>query len=139
MRTHGDTIGAVDCGTRLPSLQGRSHSVPALPLLMRVPEWIVGVLVVLLLALQVLTVLELVARRSLTDRQEQIAGLVPGNPTMKTARPPAERLLAACGNLHLLWYAPLVLAAGWLLHAVWDYFHHPRAHRSRHIDIRWPA
>jgi hypothetical protein len=24
-----------------------------------------------------------------------------------------------------LWYAPLVLAAGWLLHAVWDYFHHP--------------
>lgn len=24
-----------------------------------------------------------------------------------------------------LWYSPLVLAAGWLLHAVWDSFHHP--------------
>jgi hypothetical protein len=46
--------------------------------------------------------LELLARRSLADRQEQIAGLVPGNPKMQTARPSAERLLAAFGNLHLL-------------------------------------
>jgi hypothetical protein len=49
-----------------------------------------------------LTLLELVARRSLVERQEEIAGLVPGNPKMQTARPTAERLLAAFGNLHLL-------------------------------------
>jgi hypothetical protein len=62
----------------------------------------VGLLVVLLLALQVLTLLELVSQRSLAERQEEIAGLVPGNPKMQTARPSAERLLAAFGNLHLL-------------------------------------
>jgi len=76
--------------------------VPALPLRVRVPERIIGLLVLLLLALQVLTLLELVAQRSLAARQEEIAGLVPGNPKMKTARPSAERLLAAFGNLHLL-------------------------------------
>jgi hypothetical protein len=59
-------------------------------------------LVVLLLALQVLTLLELVARRSLAEQQEELAGLVPGNPKMKTARPTAERLLAAFAGLHLL-------------------------------------
>jgi transposase len=80
----------------------KAGAIPALPLLVRVPERIVGLLVVLLLALQVLTLLELVARRSLAERQEEIAGLVPGNPKMKTARPTAERLLAAFGNLHLL-------------------------------------
>jgi hypothetical protein len=50
----------------------------------------------------VLTLLELVARRSLAEQQEELAGLVPGNPKMKTARPTAERLLAAFTNLHLL-------------------------------------
>ena len=80
----------------------KAGAIPALPLLVRVPERIVGLLIVLLLALQVLTLLELVARRSLAERQEEIAGLVPGNPKMRTARPTAERLLAAFGNLHLL-------------------------------------
>jgi hypothetical protein len=31
-----------------------------------------------------------------------LAGLVPGNPKMKTARPSAERLLARFDNLHLM-------------------------------------
>jgi transposase len=73
-----------------------------LPLLIRVPERIIGLLLVLLLALQVLTLLEMVARRTLAERAEEIAGLVPGNRKMKTARPTAERLLAAFSNLHLL-------------------------------------
>jgi transposase len=80
----------------------KAGAVPALPLRVRVPERIIGVLLLLLLALQVLTLLELVAQRSLAARQEEIAGLVPGNPKMRTARPSAERLLAAFGNLHLL-------------------------------------
>jgi transposase len=77
-------------------------AIPALPLLIRVPERIIGLMGILLLALQVLTLLELVARRSLVEQQEELAGLVPGNPKMKTARPTAERLLAAFTNLHLL-------------------------------------
>lgn len=80
----------------------KAGAIPVLPLFVRVPERIIGLLVILLLALQVLTLLELVARRSLADQREEIAGLVPGNPKMKTARPTAERLLAAFGNLHLL-------------------------------------
>jgi transposase len=80
----------------------KEGAVSALPLRVRVPQRIVGVLVLLLLALQVLTLLDLVARRSLAERQKEIAGLVPGNPKMTTARPTAERLLAAFGNLHLL-------------------------------------
>jgi transposase len=77
-------------------------AIPVLPLFVRVPERIIGLLVILLLAWQVLTLLELVARRSLAERQEEIAGLVPGNPKMQTARPTAERMLEAFGNLHLL-------------------------------------
>lgn len=80
----------------------KAGAIPVLPLLVRVPQRIVGLLVVLLLALQVLTLLELVARRSLAERKEELAGLVPGNPKMKTARPTAERLLAAFAGLHLL-------------------------------------
>lgn len=80
----------------------KEGAIPALPLLLRIPERIVGLLVVLLLGLQVLTLLELVARRSLAERKEEIAGLVPGNPKMRTATPTAERLLASFGNLHLL-------------------------------------
>jgi transposase len=80
----------------------KQGAIPALPLLIRVPERIIGLLLVLLLALQVLTLLELVARRTLAERAEEIAGLVPGNRKMKTARPTAERLLAAFSNLHLL-------------------------------------
>lgn len=80
----------------------KAGAIPALPLLLRIPTRIVGLLVVLLLGLQVLTVLELVARRSLAERNEEVAGLVPGNPKLRTATPTAERLLAAFGNLHLL-------------------------------------
>jgi transposase len=80
----------------------KDGAIPTLPLLVRIPERIVGLLVLLLLALQVLTLLELVARRSLAERREELAGLVPGNPKMRTARPTTERLLAAFSNLHLL-------------------------------------
>ena len=80
----------------------REGAIPVLPLLIRIPVRSMGLLVVLLLGLQVLTLLELVARLSLAERNEEIAGLVPGNPKMRTAAPTGERLLAAFGNLHLL-------------------------------------
>lgn len=40
--------------------------------------------------------------QELSERQETLSGLVPGNPKMKTPRPTAERLLAQFDNLHLL-------------------------------------
>ena len=61
-----------------------------------------AILLLLLVALQALTLLEFVARRSLADQQQEIAGLVPGNPKRKTDRPTAERMLGTFTNLHLV-------------------------------------
>jgi len=77
-------------------------NLPALPLFLRIPERIIGLMLLLLVALQALTLLEFVARLNLEAQEEEIAGLVPGNPNNKTARPTAERLLAAFTNLHLV-------------------------------------
>lgn len=80
----------------------KGGSLPALPLWVRLPERIRGLMLLLLIALQALTLLEYVAQRELAARGEMLAGLVTGNPKMKTARPSAERLLARFDNLHLV-------------------------------------
>jgi transposase len=80
----------------------KSGSLPTLPLFLRLPERIIGLMLLLLVALQALTLLEFVARRSLKAQKEEIANLVPGNPKRKTDRPTAERLLATFTNLHLV-------------------------------------
>ena len=80
----------------------KKGSLPALPLFVRLPTRIKGLMLLLMVGLQALTLLEFVAHRELTTRQETVAGLVPGNPRMKTARPSAERILAQFTNLHLL-------------------------------------
>jgi transposase len=76
--------------------------IPALPLFLRIPERIKGLMLLLTIALQVLTLMEFVSRRELSKSDETISGLVPGNPKMKTSRPTAERLLSQFDNLHLL-------------------------------------
>jgi len=76
--------------------------IPALPLFLRLPERIKGLMLMLTIALQVLTLMEFVSRRELSKAGEPISGLVPGNPKMKTTRPTAERLLSQFDNLHLL-------------------------------------
>lgn len=80
----------------------KEGSLPALPLYLRLPERIRGLMLLLLLALQALTLIEFVAHRSLADTHQLIAGLVPGNPKMATDHPSAERLLAAFDKFHLL-------------------------------------
>jgi transposase len=77
-------------------------SLPALPLFLRIPARIKGLMVLLLVALQALTLLEFVAQRELARQGETLTGLVPGNPRMRTTRPSAERLLVAFDYLHLL-------------------------------------
>jgi transposase len=64
-------------------------------------EHVVGLVRLLTLALRVLAVLEGVVRRGLGQCQEALSGLYAGAPKRSTARPRAERLLAAFGNLTL--------------------------------------
>lgn len=77
-------------------------ALPALPLFVHLEWRIRGLMLLLLIGLQVLSLLEWQARRSLADEQASLSGLVPGNPKMATARPTAERLLGVFTNLHLL-------------------------------------
>jgi transposase len=80
----------------------KKGSLPALPLFLRLPERIKGLMMLLTVALQALTLIEYVSRRELENNEETISGLVPGNPKMKTKRPTAERLLSQFDNIHLL-------------------------------------
>ena len=80
----------------------KKGDLPALPLFLRIPERIIGLMLLLFVALQALTLIEFVARRNLEAQKTEIAGLVPGNPKNKTARPTAERLLAAFTTLHFV-------------------------------------
>ena len=79
----------------------KKGSLPALPLFLRLDERIRGLMLLLMVALQALTLLEFVSQRQLKANQETIAGLVPGNPKMKTDHPSAERILAQFEGLHL--------------------------------------
>jgi transposase len=80
----------------------KKGSLPALPLFLRLHNRIKGLMLLLTVALQALTLLEFVARQKLAETNETVAELVPGNPKMKTARPTAERLLSQFKNLHLM-------------------------------------
>ena len=80
----------------------KKGSLPTLPLFLRLDERIRGLMLLLMLALQALTLLEFVSQRQLKAKQETIAGLVPGNPKMKTDHPSAERILTQFEGLHLL-------------------------------------
>lgn len=76
-------------------------SLPVLPLFLRIDERIKGLVFLLFIALQALTLIEFVARRELAKKDENLAGLVPGNPKNARTRPTAERLLAAFKELNL--------------------------------------
>ena len=79
----------------------KKGSLPALPLFLRLDDRIRGLMLLLMVALQALTLLEFVSHSELKANQETIAGLVPGNPKMKTDHPSAERILAQFEGLHL--------------------------------------
>jgi len=80
----------------------KKGQIPALPLFLRIPERIKGLMLLLTIALQVLTLMEFLARQGLAKSNETISGLVPGNPKMKTNRPTAERMLSQFHNINLL-------------------------------------
>lgn len=80
----------------------KKGKLPILPLFLRIPERIKGLMLLLVVALQVFTLIEFVIRRELTQQGETLAGLVPGNPSIKTTRPTAERIISQFNNLHLI-------------------------------------
>lgn len=75
--------------------------LPVLPLFVRIDERVKGLLFLLFMCLQVLTLIDFVSRRELAKNGEKLAGLVPGNPKIATTRPSAEKLLQAFGGIHL--------------------------------------
>lgn len=112
----------------------KKGSLPALPLYLHLPNRIRGLMLLLLIALQALTLIDFVAQRSLDEMETSIAGLVPGNPKMKTSHPSAERLLAAFDKLHLLVTETDDFVSGFLLEPlsplqlfILDILHEPRS------------
>jgi len=80
----------------------KKGALPVIPLSIRLPDRIRGLMLLLFIALQALTLIEFVARRSLQKQDTAVAGLIPGNPKRTLKRPSAERLLAVFDPLHLV-------------------------------------
>ena len=71
------------------------------PVYLQREDHLTGLVRLLSLALRILTLTEFVARRSLQDENDTLAGLYPGNPKQQTHRPTTERLLAAFTEINL--------------------------------------
>jgi transposase len=71
------------------------------PLLLRSDQRIAGLMRILVIALRVLTLLEFVARRQLSQQVEPLRGLYAGNPKRAAPNPTAERLLRAFADITL--------------------------------------
>jgi len=80
-------------------LKGRPLSVT--PMYVERNDHATGLIRLLSIALRVLTLLEFLVRRRLTEEEAELAGLYAGNPTRSTARPTAERLLEAFEHITL--------------------------------------
>jgi transposase len=80
----------------------KKGKLPIMPLFLRLDERIRGLMMLLSIALQVLTLLEFVIQRELAANFETVSGLVPGNPKMKTTRPTTERIINQFQQLHLV-------------------------------------
>jgi len=70
------------------------------PLYVRRADQIKGLIRLLSLCVRLLTLIEIVVRRNLGQRGEQLAGLYEGNPKQQTERPTATRLLRAFQHIH---------------------------------------
>jgi transposase len=72
------------------------------PMYLQREDHIKGLIRLLSIGLRVLTLLEFQVRRRLASLDEKLAGLYAGNPQRATARPTAEKLLAAFKEITLL-------------------------------------
>lgn len=72
------------------------------PLYLQREDHITGLIRLLSIGLRLLTLLEFEMRRSLSQNDENVSGIYPGNPKRKTARPTSEILLAAFKEITLV-------------------------------------
>lgn len=89
----------------------KGHPLGLPPLYVQREDHAQGLVRLLTLGLRVLTLVEHVVRKALADAGEALAGLYAGNPKRETARPTAERLLAAFKevNLTIVWLPEQVI------------------------------
>ena len=80
-------------------LKGRTLSLT--PMYLKDDDRVTGLIRLLSIGLRVLTLLEFVVQRRLTENQEKLAGLYAGNPKRTTATPRAETLLEAFKSIYL--------------------------------------
>ncbi len=80
-------------------LKGKPLSLT--PMYLQRDDHATGLIRLLSIGLRVLTLLEFVIRRRLTQQEETLAGLYAGNPKRVTAKPTAERLLEAFQEITL--------------------------------------
>lgn len=83
----------------LGRLKGQPLSLS--PLYVERDDHATGLIRLLAIGLRVLTLLEFVVRRRLTEQGEELRGLYAGNPKRATARPTSERLLEAFRGITL--------------------------------------
>ena len=79
----------------------KGKSLGATPLFVQRDDQVQGLLNLLSLGLRLLTLIEFVVHRQLTQRQETLQGLYEGNPKKSTNHPSAERILRAFDNITL--------------------------------------
>jgi transposase len=86
----------------------KGHPFSIAPLYVQRDDHRVGLVRLLTIALRVLTLLEGIVRKNLSEEQKEIAGLYAGNPKRRTNQPTTERLLEAFENITLT----VIYAAG---------------------------
>ena len=81
----------------------KGKSLGASPMFVRRDDQVKGLMHLLSLGLMLLSLIEFVVRRQLSNTQDSLSGLYPGNPKKTTTRPTTERLLKAFDNITLTW------------------------------------
>lgn len=79
----------------------KGHPLSVSPLYVSREEHVKGLMRLLSLGLRVLSLLEFVVRRHLSEQSQSLQGLYAGNPKRATMQPTAERLLEAFQNITL--------------------------------------
>jgi len=96
---------AIPLYRRAPCIERHFHLLKSMPveiepLWVRRDDQIKGMNRLLSLGVRTLTLIEIVARRSLSEREETLPGLYEGNPKQETAQPTASRMLRAFRYIH---------------------------------------
>ena len=79
----------------------KGHPLSLTPIYLQRDDHIKGLIRLLTLALQVICPMEFIARETLAEKKETIAGLYAGSPTRSTPTPTAEAMLKAMENIDL--------------------------------------